>query len=144
MTARQLSKSLASLTHTAHLVCFLEQVRLVKTRLQHLHRCLLGSKMTTTSTLMAGARNSLLLLLRHTLPDYLICTVFEQEGLFPIIGMDLSKEILPIMFFPFSWDFSCGQKIGNVAIPWSFFQLHEGFFKKFIIDGWAMSFMGYR
>ena len=80
--------------------------------------------MTTTGTLMAVAQNSLLLLLRHTLPDYLICTLFEQIGLFPIIGMDLSKEILPILFFPLSWDFSCGKEISNVSIPGSLFQLH--------------------
>ena len=43
---------------------------------------------------MAVTQNSLLFLHRHTLPDYLVCTVFEQEGLFPIIGMDLCKEIL--------------------------------------------------
>ena len=76
--------------------------------------------MATTGTLMAVVQNSLLFLLRYTLSDYLICTVFEQEGLFPIIGMDLSKEILPILFFPLSWDVSCGEEIGNVSIPESF------------------------
>ena len=93
---------------------------------------------------MAVAQNSLLFLLRNTLPDYLIDTVFEQEGLFLIIGMDLRKEILSILFFPLLWDFSGAEEIGNVSIPGSFFQLHQGFFRKFIIDGWAMSVMGYR
>ena len=124
IAARQLPKSLASITHTTHLVCFLEQGRPIETRLQHLHRCLLGRKVTTTNTLMAVAQNSLMFLLRHTLPDYLICTVFEQEGLFPIIGMDLIKEILLILFFPLRWDFSCSEEIGNVSIPGRFFQMH--------------------
>ena len=124
MTVRQFPESLASITYTAHLVCFFKQGRPVETRLQHLHCCLLGSKMTTTGTLVGVAQNSLLFLLRHTLPDYLICTLFEQEGLLSIIGMDLRKEILPILFFPDICDFSCGEEIGNVSIPRSFFQLH--------------------
>ena len=124
MTVRQLPESLASITHTANLVCFLKQGRLVETRMQYLHCCLLGSKVTTTGTFVAVAQNSLLFLLRHTLPDYLIYTVFEQEGLFPIIGMDLRKEILTILFFPIIWDFSCGEEIGNVSISGSFFLLH--------------------
>ena len=124
MTARQLPESLASITHSAHLVCFLNLGRPVETRLQDLDCCFLGSKVTTTGILVAVAQNPLLFLPRHTLPDYLIGTVFEQEGLFPIIGMDLRKEILHILFFPFSWDFSCGEEIRNVSIPGSFFQLH--------------------
>ena len=144
MTARQFPESLASITHTAHLVCFFKQGRPVETRLQNLHCYLLGRKVTTIGTLVAVAQNSLLFFLRHTLPDYLICTVFKQEGLFPIIGVDLRKEILPILFFPIRWDFSCCEEIGNVSILGSFFQLHYRFLRKFIIDGWAMSVMGHR
>ena len=121
MTARQFPESLASITHTSHLVCFFKQGRPVETRLQHLYCCLLGSKVTTTGILVAVAQNSLLFFLRYTLPDYMICTVFKQEGLFPIIGVDLRKEILPIPFFPIRWDFSCCKEISNVSIPGSFF-----------------------
>ena len=117
MTARQLPESLASITHSAHLVCFLKQGGPVETRLQHLHCCFLRSKVTTTGTLVVVAQNPLLFFLRHTFPDYLICTVFEQEGLFPIIGVDFRKEILHILFFPIRWDFSCGEEVSNVSIP---------------------------
>ena len=100
MTTRQFLESLASITHSTHLVCFFKQGRPVETRLQHLHCRLLGSKVATTGTLVAVAQNSLLFFLRHTLSDYLICTIFKQEGLFPIIGMDVLQKVLPIPFFP--------------------------------------------
>ena len=61
MTARQFLESLASITYTAHLVCFFKQRRPVETRLQYLHCCLLGSKVTTVDpTRSTGRRDSLL------------------------------------------------------------------------------------
>ena len=116
MTARQFPESLASITLTTHLVCFFKQGRPLETRLQHLHCCLLGSKVTTIGTLVAVAHNPLLFFFRYTFPDYLIYIVLKQQGLFPIIGMDLRKEIFLILFFPIRWDFSCCEEIGNMSI----------------------------
>ena len=77
--------------------------------------------MTSTGTLMAVTENSLLLFYEHTPSDNLISAIFEQERLLPIIGMNLLKEIFIVLCLPVSWDFSCGQEIGNVSIPWSIF-----------------------
>ena len=79
----------------------LKQRRPIKTCLQHLHCCFLGSEMTSIGTIMAMTEYPFLFSFQHTLSDCLINTVFEQIGFFPILGVDFCMEELIVLCFPF-------------------------------------------
>ena len=48
--------------------------------------------MTSTFILMAVIEYPLLFFFRHIFYDYVISTIFVQEGLFPIIGVNFTKK----------------------------------------------------
>ena len=88
MTARNLPQPLAFIAFLAHGMGILEKRGLVKSRLEHLPSSFLGSKVASTSILMAVTEDSWLLCFRHTPSDYLVSTVFVQEWFLPIIGVN--------------------------------------------------------
>ena len=59
----------------------------------------------------------LIALVQDTFPYDLIRTIFEEKRLLPIIGMDLSKEMLLVLGTPLTWNFSSNQVICNMRIP---------------------------
>ena len=101
MTARSLPQPLAFVAFFAHGMSILENRGLVKSRLEHLPSSLLGSKVASTSILMAVTEDSWLLCFRHTPSDYLVGIVFVQEWFLLIIGMNFCKEeFLSCAFHP--------------------------------------------
>ena len=107
MTTRKLPESLASIATSAHIVSILKEGRPVEPRLEHLHRCLLQSEMTSTGIFVAVIENPLLLFFRYTPSNDLVCTVFEHKWLLPIIGINFGEEVFLILCLPFSWDLPC-------------------------------------
>ena len=117
MTTRDFSQPLAFFALFAHGIGILKQRRPIKTCMQHLHCHFMGSEMTSTCTIMAVGEYPFLFSFRHTLPDYLISTVFEQIGFFLIVGVDFCMEELFVLYFPLCWQLPCYQKISNVGKP---------------------------
>ena len=103
MTMRDFPQSLAFVAFPAYGVGILEKRRPIKLILEHLHGSFLESKMASTCILMALAEYPLLFSLRHTSYDYLVRTIFVQEGLFPILGVNFCKEELPVLCLPVCW-----------------------------------------
>ena len=88
---RNFPQPLAFFAFPAHGMGILEKRGPMKPIQQHLPGSFLGSEMASTCILVEVAKYSLLLCFRHTPSDYLITTVFVQEGLFPIIGENSCK-----------------------------------------------------
>ena len=114
---RDFSQPLAFVAFFAHGIGILKQIRPIKTCLQHLHCCFLGSKMTSTATVMAVTEYLFLFSFRHTLSDYLVNTIFEQIGFFLIVGVYFCMEEVLVLCFPFCWQLPCYQKISNAGKP---------------------------
>ena len=117
MTTRDFSQPLAFVSLFAHGIGIFKQRRPIKTCLQHLHYCFLGSKMTSTGLVMAVAEYPFLFSFWHTISDYLISTIFEQIWFFPIVGVDFCMEELLVLCFPLCWQLPCYQKVSNVGKP---------------------------
>ena len=117
MTTRDFSQPLAFVSLFAHGIGILKQRRPIKTCLQHLHCCFLGSEMTSTSIVMAVAEYPFFFSFWNALSDYLISTIFEQIGFFPIVGVDFCMKGLLVLCFPFCWQLPCYQKVCNVGKP---------------------------
>ena len=59
--------------------------------------------MASTGSVMEVAEYPWLFSFRHTRSDYLISTIFEQIGFFPIVGVDFCMEELLVMCFTLCW-----------------------------------------
>ena len=102
MTARDFSQPLAFVALFSYGIGILKQRWPIETCLQHLHCRFMGSKMTSTGTVMAVAEYPWLLSFRHTLSNYLISTILEQIGFFPIVRVDFRmKELLVLCLYSF-------------------------------------------
>ena len=97
------SQPLAFVSFLAHGKGILEKRGPMKPILQHLPGNFMGSEMASTCILIAVAEYSVLLCFRHTPSDYLINTIFAQEGFFPIIGVNFCKEEFLVLCFPICW-----------------------------------------
>ena len=100
---RDFPRSLVFVSFPAYGVGILEKRRPIKSRLYHLHGSFMGSKMTSTCILMAMAEYPLLFSLRYTSSYYLVNTVFVQEGLFPIVGVNFCEEELHVLCLLVCW-----------------------------------------
>ena len=100
MTAINFPQPLAFFSFPTHGMGILEKRGLMKPILQHLLGSFLGSEMASAFILMEVAEYSLFLCFRHTPSDYLISTVFVQEGFFPIIGVNFCKHEFLVLCFP--------------------------------------------
>ena len=101
--ARNLPQPLAFVAFPAHGMGILEKREPVESRLEHLPSSFLGSKMASTRILMVLAEYSLFLCLWHTPSDYLINTVFVQEGFFTIVGVNFCEEEFLVLCFRICW-----------------------------------------